>query len=433
MSNHNRISPALKRSQDLLDERIDWEKRDRAAMRVDLGPCKDLCARLDHPEMSFRSVHVGGTKGKGSVASLVAQGLRQAGFSVGLYTSPHVERITERIQCNGEEVAEELLANGIDAVLAVRAEAEDDGTAATDASWFDLFTVAALHAMRAAKMEWAVIEVGLGGRLDSTNVIDAELAILTNIDLEHTRVLGNTRAAIAGEKAGILSPGQTLVSGVPDLGGEDDPGAVIAGRARTLGIPVVAVAPLGTIPATNLSLASAALNALGSRGVLGPGSAPLSGVLLTPGAIQDARLPGRMERRWGPGGVPLILDGAHVASSIERICGELMDSEGLPGRPQVVLGLAKDKDHRAILKALSGRVDSLYCTTVPSGIHLDAASLTQLARDEGFEVQEPVSAREALHRASARVAGGGWVLVIGSLYLVGALRSETLPLTPPST
>lgn len=423
----------MERSQALLDQRIDWEKRDRAHMRVDVGPCKDLCARLEHPERSFRCVHVGGTKGKGSVASLIAQGLQSAGYAVGLYTSPHVEHITERVRCNGVGIGEDMLAAGIDAALAVREEAEADGTAGRDASWFDLFTVASFHAMRAAKMEWAVIEVGLGGRLDSTNVIDAELAVLTNIDLEHTQILGSTRAAIAFEKAGILSAGQILICGVPNRETAADPGSVIASRASQLGIPVVSVVPLGSIHATNIALAAAALSALGKRGVQGPGRAPLSGTLLTPALIAEAQLPGRMEQRLTSEGVHLVLDGAHVASSCERVCEELMALESLPGRPQVVLALARDKDHRAILKALSGHVDSLYCTTVPSGIHLDAASLTRLAEEEGFEAQAVDSSREALRRASARAAAGGWVLVIGSLYLVGDLRGETQPFTPPPT
>ena len=429
-------SIALKRSQALLDERINWEKRDRAGMRVGLGPCRDLCARLGHPQKSFRTVHVGGTKGKGSVAALVARGLEGAGYSVGLYTSPHVERITERVRCDGAEIQEELLAAGIDAALGARSEAEADGTAAADASWFDLLTVAAFHALRAAGVDWAVIEVGLGGRLDSTNVIEAEVAILTNIDLEHTSVLGSTRAAIAGEKAGILRAGQTLVCGLEDLGVDEDPGHVIASRARELGVPLVRVAALKTIAAQNLAMASAALTALGKRGFLGPGKQPLSGVLLTPQAVADAALPGRGERRWGQGGIPVVFDGAHVASSLERILGELTDSENLPGRPQVVLSLANDKDHQAILKALRGRVDSLYCTSVPSGIHLDAALLTEMAREQGLPAKEAHSSQDALDRASARAAAGGWVLVTGSLYLVGDLRGQTTnaypsPIEPP--
>lgn len=432
MSPDTRISPALKRSQALLDQRIDWEKRDRADMRVDLGPCRDLCARLGHPQRSFRSVHVAGTKGKGSVASLIARGLQGAGYSVGLYTSPHVEFITERVCCNGERISEDLLAAGIDAALSARDEAEADGTAARDASWFDLFTVAGFHALRAAQVGWAVVEVGLGGRLDSTNVIEAELAILTNIDLEHTAVLGSTRAAIAAEKAGILRAGQTLVCGLPDRGSEDDPGNVVAVRARELGVPIVHVEPLETIGASNIALAAAALTVLGKRGMTGSGNVPVSGVLLTPAAVAEAGLPGRMERRWGPDGVPVVFDGAHVASSLERVLGELSTSETPSGAPQVVLSLAKDKDHEAILKALRRHVDSLYCTTVQSGIHLDAARLTEMAREQGLEAKECRSSRDALHRASARAAAGGWVLVTGSLYLVGDLRGLTTATNPSS-
>ena len=302
-----RSQSSARRAHQLGEERSRWNAR---GLRSLPGPLRKAGA----PPEIFPHGTCGGTKGKGSVASLVARGLKGAGYSVGLYTSPHVERITERVRCDGADIQEELLAAGIDAALGARSEAEADGTAAADASWFDLFTVAAFHALRAAGVDWAVIEVGLGGRLDSTNVIEAEVAILTNIDLEHTSVLGSTRAAIAGEKAGILRAGQTLVCGLEDLGVDEDPGHVIASRARDLGVPVVRVAALKTIGAQNLALASAALTALGKRGFLGPGKEPLSGVLLTPQAVIDAALPGRGERRWGQGGIPVIFG--------RRPCGE---------------------------------------------------------------------------------------------------------------
>jgi dihydrofolate synthase/folylpolyglutamate synthase len=140
-----------------------------------------------------------------------------------------------------------------------------------------------------------------------------------------------------------------------------------------------------------------------------------------------------MERRWDLEGVPVVFDGAHVASSLELVLAELSASENPPGAPQVVLSLARDKDHVSILKALRRHVDSLYCTTVQSGIHLDAARLTEMAKEEGFEAKEFRSSRDALHRASARAAAGGWVLVTGSLYLVGDLRGLTTATNPSST
>lgn len=425
-------SPALAHAQALLDARIDWERRDRGGMRVDTGPSLDLCARLGDPQLALRTVHVGGTKGKGSVASLIAAGLQAAGWRVGLYSSPHVERITERVRLQGHQIADDLLAAGIDAALAAREAAEREGTPAAGASWFDLFTAGAFHALRAGGAEWAVIEVGLGGRLDSTNVLEASLAVLTSIDLEHTAVLGSTREAIAGEKAGILRARLPLVCGVPAHGGEDDPGRVIAERAEALGCPMRLVPRGSTISATNLALARTALEALGRCGHGGPDGALLRGDLLTSEVVAAAQLPGRLERREGPGGVPVVLDGAHVASSVGRVLDDLELAEGLQGAPQVVLALARDKDHAGILKALRGRVDRTFSTTVPSGIHLDAASLAQRAQEVGVDGEEVADARDALHRACARAAAsGGWVLGIGSLYLAGALRGDTGPPADP--
>ncbi|MDA0947277.1 MAG: bifunctional folylpolyglutamate synthase/dihydrofolate synthase, partial [Planctomycetota bacterium] len=286
-------SPALARAQALLDARIDWERRDRGGMRVDVAPSLDLCSRLGDPQRALRTVHVGGTKGKGSVASLIAAGLQAAGWRVGLYSSPHVERITERVRLQGREVEDDLLASGIDAALAAREAAEREGTPAAGASWFDLFTAGAFHALRAGGAEWAVIEVGLGGRLDSTNVLEAALAVLTSIDLEHTAVLGSTREAIAAEKAGILRSGLPLVCGVPAHGGEDDPGRVIAERAQELGCPMRLVPRAATIAATNLALARTALEALGRCGHAAPDGAALAGELLTDGVAAAAQLPGR--------------------------------------------------------------------------------------------------------------------------------------------
>lgn len=428
--------PELERAQALLDSRINWEKRARGAMRVDTASSRDLCRRLGDPQLSFRTVHVGGTKGKGSVASLVSAGLRAAGYRVGTFLSPHVERLTERVLVEGLEVESAVLAAGIDAALNAREQAEADGTPAGEATWFDLFTAAAFHSLRASGVEWAVIEVGLGGRLDSTNVLEPALTILTTIDLEHTAILGSTRRLIAGEKAGILRPGVPFVCGVVPMGGEDDPGDELARRARELGIEPHLVASTGTMAAHNLALAKTGLDVLGASGVtLRGGGSTLTGDLLDPRTAEAARLPGRQEARLGPQGVPVLLDGAHVASSVAALLRDVSTRAELPGRPSVVLALAKDKDHAAILKALAPVADSVWSTSVPSGIHLEAEDLAQLVEHAGIRSEGAHEPREALHRAAARAAtSGGWVLVTGSLYVVGAVRSWTSrlePLDPP--
>jgi dihydrofolate synthase/folylpolyglutamate synthase len=412
-------SPRLAAATARLDARIDWERRERRGMRVDTAPARDLLARLGGPERAWRAVHVGGSKGKGSVAALVAAGLERAGIATGIYASPHVERVTERVRVRGREVDEDVLAEALEAALGAAEAAHAEGTAAASASWFDIMTAAAFRVFAREGVEFAVVEVGLGGRLDSTNVLGAEVCIVTSIELEHTALLGSTRAAIAGEKAGIVHAGSTLVCGVPVA---DEAGRVLAERARAVGAAFVEVAPEGTIGARNAALAGAALDALGRRGVRPSGRAPLGGELLDAATRAAAALPGRLERR-ALGGVPVVLDGAHVASSLERVLSDLAADPALPGRPEVVLALARDKDAAAILKIVRSATERVHCTTVDSGIHLSTAVLAEAARAAGLDAVEAGDAVAAVAGARALAAAGGWVLVTGSLYLVGAVRA----------
>ncbi len=407
-----------------LDGLVDWERRDRTAgMRVELAPARDLLARIADPQRDLRCVHVAGTKGKGSTCALVAAGLRRAGLTTGVFASPHVERMNERVSLGGEPVDDATLAAALSAVLDAREEAQRESTAAADSTWFDIVTAAALRIFAAAGVDWAVIEVGLGGRLDSTNVVEPEVCVVTSIALEHTAVLGTTRAAIASEKGGILKPGAAFVCGVPvdpSDGPEEDAGEVLLRRAGELGMVIREVAPHATIAATNLALAGAVLTQLGERGHRGRDGALLGPDLLDAVAQEGARLPGRLERRTS-GGIPVVLDGAHVPESLTRLVDELDGDPTLVGPREAVLVLGRDKQVERCLKALAGRVDRAHCTSVPSGIHLPAAELAELARKAGLDAVAYEEPSEAL-AAALRSAVEGWVLVTGSLYLVGALR-----------
>ena len=190
-----------------LDALTDWERRPRSTMRVGLEPMLDLAARLGDPEKSFRSIHVAGTKGKGSVSALIEAALVRAGVRVGRYASPHVERVTERVSLDGREIDEPTLSRALDRALDAYEAARKAATPAANATWFDLLTAAAFSfsLKRNASGRWS--KWGLGGRLDSTNIVDGEIAIVTNIELEHTEILGKTRAAIAREKVGVLKAG----------------------------------------------------------------------------------------------------------------------------------------------------------------------------------------------------------------------------------
>jgi dihydrofolate synthase/folylpolyglutamate synthase len=413
-----RLGRALAR----LDALVNWERRDRdASMRRGLAPASDLLRLLGAPERRWRAVHVAGTKGKGTTSSLVAAGLRRAGLRVGLYTSPHANRIQERVRIDGVDVDDERLAAALERALAAREAGLVAGSAAGEATWFDLVTAAAFLVFAEADVEWAVVECGLGGRLDSTNVVAGEVCVVTNVELEHTAVLGTTRAAIAREKGGIVKRGTTLVTSCAP---EDEAGAVLAEIARGLDVPVVRPESIaGTMLERNAEVARLVLDELGRRGVGGSDGRPLARSLLDATTIESARLPARAERLTVEG-VPVVIDAAHVPGSVRLLLDELEGDPTLRGRATAVLALGRDKDAAGILKALAGRVDRVLCTTTASGPLAGAESLQAEALRAGLCAETASDPSRALALALDLARAGGWVLVIGSFYLAGAVRAS---------
>lgn len=405
-----------------LERLVDWERRKRAAMRVSTEPARRLLERLGRPEVGLRVVHVTGSKGKGSTSALIAAGLRHSGLRVGRYASPHVERLNERVELDGREIEDGPLARALARALDARDELVREAPL-VDPTWFDVVTAAALVALREAGVEWVVAEVGLGGRLDSTNVLDGEVCAITNVELEHTAVLGSTLAAIAFEKAGILKRGCTLVTGVPLL---SEAGAVIDGRARELGVEVLRPAWLlegrrARIGERNLALAELALAALARRGVRGAAGRPLE-TAVPAELVRAAALPGRVER-FQFAGCEVVLDGAHTPQSAAALVGDLADDLRSRGAPAVVLGLARDKDLVGILKVLAPVAEIFFSTSVGTELHRTPGEIADAARELGVMVESATPPRQALELALAHArARGTWVLIVGSLYLAGALR-----------
>ena len=174
----------------------------------------DVNAHNENKHWGTTALHAAAHRNSKAIcASLIAAGLSAAGVRCGCYASPHVERVTERVRLDGEEVSEEALAEALERALLAREDAQREGSAASSATWFDLFTAAAFQLFADAGCEWVVLECGLGGRLDSTNAVDGDVCVLTNVDLEHTAVLGDTIRAIAEEKAAILPQGGVLIVG----------------------------------------------------------------------------------------------------------------------------------------------------------------------------------------------------------------------------
>ena len=206
-------------------------QREFFGIKLGLDSVRALTAALGHPEQAYRTVIVAGTNGKGSVAAITSRALRAAGHRVGLYTSPHLVDLTERYRIDDVPVTPAALATALGTVLEAEARLQDAGELQTSVTYFELATVAAFELFRTSGVEVAVLEVGLGGRCDATNVARAPFAAITSIALDHMAHLGNTLEAIATEKAGVIAPGAHVVSGVRDEG----PAHVIRRVARASG------------------------------------------------------------------------------------------------------------------------------------------------------------------------------------------------------
>jgi dihydrofolate synthase/folylpolyglutamate synthase len=332
-----------------------------------------LLAELGDPQRRYRAIHVVGSNGKSTVTRTAAAMLRGAGLRVGAYTSPHVSGWSERIQVDGEDVDFEV------AIERVREPAERLG-----ATQFEILTAAALAEFAAAGVDAAVVEAGLGGRLDATNVLDAEVVVLTNVALEHTDVLGETHEEIAREKLAVVASGASVV-----LGDEQWREA-----AREAGAGVVVLT----------GRANAALALAAAETFLGAPVEPVSGV----------ELPGRLEHRSEE---PLeIWDGAHNVAGVGWLLGRL------PSRRYVVVAsILADKNVDGMLEALSVLGDVFVATRSSNARALPAGELAR--RAASFFAATEVVDDPAEARARGRELAGpeGALLVTGSLYLLADL------------
>jgi dihydrofolate synthase/folylpolyglutamate synthase len=349
-----------------------------------LGRIERLLAELGEPQRAFPAIHVVGTNGKTTTVRLLEALLDAEGLTVGAYTSPHVVGWEERIRIGAEPVDFEA------ALERIRPAAEALGS-----TQFEALTAAAFAEFAAAGVDVAVIEAGLGGRLDATNVLRAPVVVLTNVALEHTEVLGTTREAIAAEKLAVLTRGAAAVLGE----GEWEEAA----RARGAASVVVT-------GKSNLALAIAAAETFLGRTV-------------DPHAAEDVVVPGRLERvREGP---LEIWDGAHNLAGAGWLLGRLPTA-----RYVVVASILADKDADGMLAAFAAVGDVLIATQSSNPRSLPAEELAQRAArffDRVEAVPDPAAARARAHE----LAGGeGAVLVCGSLYLLSDLAAVRLPPVP---
>jgi dihydrofolate synthase/folylpolyglutamate synthase len=336
-----------------------------------------LLAELGDPQLAYPAVHVVGTNGKSTTARLIEALLADAGLAVGTYLSPHVLGWDERIRVRGAEADFER------AVARINDQAE-----AVEATQFEAVTAAALLEFAESGVEVAVVEAGLGGRLDATNVLGSALVVLTNVALDHMDVLGETREAIAAEKLGVLTPGAVAVLGEPEW--ED--------LARAHGAGEVMVAGR-----SNLALAIAAAEVF-------------LGGAVDPAAAEDVRLPGRLEVR---GDDPLeIWDGAHNLAGVGYLLARL------PAREFVlVLSILADKEVDGMLAAFSALGDTVVATASDNARAVPAPELAQRAAPFFATVAAVAEPAEAVARARDVAGRGGAVLVSGSLYLLSSLAA----------
>ena len=379
-----------------------------------------LHARLGSPlenELRRKVVHIAGTNGKGSVAWKVARTLQSAGLRTGLFVSPHVSSFRERAQVNGELISEARVA----ALLAEIFAAMDAGPEPVRATFFEITTALALRHFAESGVDALVLEAGLGGRLDATNIVAAPaLSVITSIALEHTRVLGGTVEAIAAEKAGIMKPG------VPVVVGPRAPHALLRARARQVGAPfhAVTVAPAGGARAP-AALDFEAENNLIAREAIRR-IEPVFGPLAPHADAGLARAPPCRFEVLRRAGATVVLDVAHNPAALERLAERV--ALAYPGaRARVVLGLSRDKDVAACLATIATFASRVHFAEAAHPRAMPAAELAAAARAAGLEPAAQRGAdvadavREALAAASAS-ADDEVLVVCGTIFMMSDAR-----------
>ncbi len=392
-----------------------------------------LLQYLGSPQLEYPAIHITGTNGKGSTSRMIAELLATLGNTAGVFTSPHLSRVNERIMRNDQPIDDDELDEELRVVALVEREL------GLDPSYFEVVTAAALRWFADIAVDVAVVEVGLGGTWDATNAVDADIAVVTNVSLDHVEYLGATRAEIASEKAGIVKEGSTLVLGetdpelVPIFLGRGASGVLrrdadfgtlrnvpaVGGRLLDLFTPGgrysdVFMPLYGAHQGDNAAVALTAVEAF-------------VGAPLDPDAVQDAfahaQSPGRLEVA---GRHPLVLlDGAHNVAGA-RALRRALEEDFAPAPRTMVVGMLRERDPREMLDALGiDDVAHLVCAPPPSPRALAPNDIADAAIELGFprervEVAETVS--EAISTALLATPEEGEIVITGSLYFVGPAR-----------
>ncbi|MCM3877784.1 MAG: bifunctional folylpolyglutamate synthase/dihydrofolate synthase [Thermoanaerobaculia bacterium] len=375
-------------------------------IRPGLSRTLSLLASLGNPQFSFSSILIGGTNGKGSTAAAISAILTAAGVPCGLYTSPHLVSVTERVRLLDRDVSPAHLDDALSLVARISSPGVRGPT------YFEALTVAAFELFRRARVQTAIVEVGIGGRLDATNVLEPEVSVVTNVGADHLDVLGPTLEDVAREKAGIFRKGRPALVGM--AGAEPGARAALHAEARRIGARLVEIPPLETplpgdpLPGAhqqqNLALALAAARAV----------APLDEAAVARG-LAAVRWPGRLQTLSKAGFRTLLLDGAHNPPGAGALAAHL-DARGLAGRVDLLFGGMADKDLAAVFAPLAARARRIVL--VAPGSPRAETPETLRVRIGRPELETASSVAEGLRRLE-EAGGDGPILVAGSLYLVG--------------
>jgi len=400
---------------------------ERFGMKFGLANIARLCAALGHPETAFPSIIVAGTNGKGSVTAMVDAAMRAAGHRTARYTSPHLVRIEERFVIDGREVDPATLEAAAETVKRAAEDLVASGTLAALPTFFECTTAIAFVLFRDAGVDLAILEVGLGGRLDATNVVSPIAAAIVSIDFDHQAQLGNTLTSIAAEKAGVIKPGIPVVCGPLPAEALAVIQAVCADRGARLirtdqdarlaaRVAAIPLALAGEHQRANAAVALQLLDLIDDDATLG---LAVSAEAMRAG-LMTASWPGRLERFVLDGGRVLI-DAAHNPAGARALASYLRETE--PDGVTLVFGAMHDKAIDEMLLALVPSAHTIVCTTAPSARAASAAELAAMAA----AVRTPSTRVEAIDDPIAAVRHastmGRTVVVAGSIFLIGPVRA----------
>ena len=389
----------------------------RFGVKNGLENIRELLCRLGNPQSSFRTIHVAGSDGKGSTCALIHSVLVESGITAGLFTSPHILRPNERIRVDREDISDD---DFVRLALEVKKQMEALSGEGIRCTFFEAVTAMAFLYFRERRAEYAVVEVGMGGRFDATNVLTPDVSVICNISMEHTQFLGDTIEKIAFEKAGIIKPGVPVVtcnSGpalkvIEDAAARNGSRLIVTEPAVTDGDAIVyrgsryRVGIPGTYQTVNAPMAIEALSLIGRDDVKDHISE----------GLERARWPGRMERIDG---LPLIVDVTHTAAGMKALSRDVL---ALYGRTVTVFGLLDDKDISHIAGSVAEMSDRVIVVSPPSERAMPSERILSEVLAHTNEAETADTIPEAIERALT-VAEGRTVVVTGSFVMAeGAYR-----------